>query len=140
VAVDVLSRMAAYTGDETYRQPVEPMLAAMAPVMQEYPSGFSHWLCVLAFNLGPPREIALIGDPAALDTHTLLDVVSNAYRPHQVVALGAPDDEQAADTVPLLAHRPQLNGQATAYICQRFVCQAPTVDAASLTEQISWYR
>jgi uncharacterized protein YyaL (SSP411 family) len=137
VAVDVLSRMAAYTGDEAYRQPIEPMLTAMIPVMQQYPSGFSHWLCVLAFHLAPPREIALIGDPTAGDTRTLLDVVSSAYRPHQVIALGAPDDEQAANTVPLLAHRPQLNGQATAYVCQRFVCQVPVSDAASLTGQIS---
>jgi uncharacterized protein YyaL (SSP411 family) len=129
--------MAAYTGDEAYRQPTEPMLASMVPVMQQYPSGFSHWLCVLAFYLAPPREIALIGDPTAADTRALLDMVSNAYRPHQVIALGAPDDEEAANTVPLLAHRPQLNGQATAYVCHRFVCQVPVSDAASLTGQIS---
>ncbi len=137
MAADVLLRVAAYTGDDAYREPVEEMLAAMTSMMQEYPGGFSHWLSVQAFYLGPLREIALIGDPAADDTQAMLDVVSGQYRPHQIVALAAPGDEAAASTIPLLADRPQLNGRTTAYVCQRFVCQNPVTDPASLAAMIS---
>ncbi len=137
MAADVLLRMAAYTGDDVYRQPAEEMLAAMTPMMQQYPGGFSHWLSVLAFHLAPPREIALIGDPIAEETRAMLDVTFGAYRPHQVVALAAPDDEIAPSIVPILADRPQQDRRATAYVCQRFICQAPVTDPASLERQIT---
>jgi hypothetical protein len=112
------------------------MLAAMAPMMQQYPGGFSHWLSVLAFHTAPPHEIAVIGDPTTEETIALLNVALGAYRPHQVVALAAPDDEVAAGTVPLLADRPGQKGRATAYVCQRFVCQTPVTDPAALERQI----
>jgi uncharacterized protein YyaL (SSP411 family) len=136
MAADVLLRLAAYTGEETYRRPAEEMLAAMAPMMQEYPGGFSHWLSALAFYLAPPHEVALVGDPGAEGTQAMLDVLCGAYRPHQVVALAAPDDQVAASIVPILAGRPQQDGRATAYVCHQFVCQAPVTDPASLAAQI----
>jgi uncharacterized protein YyaL (SSP411 family) len=136
MAADVLLRMAAYTGDDDYRRPAEEMLAAMVPMMQQYPGGFSHWLSVLAFHTAPPHEIAVIGDPTTEETNAMLNVALGAYRPHQVVALAAPDDEVAASTVPLLADRPGQKGRATAYVCQRFVCQTPVTDPAALERQI----
>ena len=140
MAADVLLRLAAYTGEDAYRRPVEEMLAAMIPMMRQYPGGFSHWLSVLAFYLAPPYEIALIGDLALDNTRIMLDAVSGDYRPHQVVALAAPGDETAASIIPLLANRPQQNGQATAYVCQQFVCQAPVTDPTSLSEQLAHNR
>jgi len=137
VTADVLSRLAAYTGGDSYRRPVEGMLAAMSPMMQQYPGGFSHWLSALAFHLSPPREIALVGDPSTDDTHALLNVVFEAYRPHQVVALTAPGDKTAPSTIPLLAERLQREGRATAYVCRGFVCQTPVTDPASLAAQLS---
>jgi uncharacterized protein YyaL (SSP411 family) len=136
-AADVLLRLAAYTADDAYRRPAEEMLVAMAPTMQQYPGGFSHWLSVLAFQLAPPREIVLVGDPTTDDTHAMLEVVFGTYHPHQVVALTAPGDEDGASIVPLLADRPQQNGHTTAYVCQRFVCQAPITDSTLLATEIS---
>ena len=137
VAADVLLRLAAYTGDDAYRQRAEEMLAAMSQMMAQYPTGFGHWLSTLAFHLSPPLEIALVGDPEAADTRALLEVVFGPYHPFQVVALAHPDDDRAGQLVPLLADRPQREGRATAYVCQGFVCQAPVTDPASLTQQLS---
>jgi uncharacterized protein YyaL (SSP411 family) len=136
MAADVLLRIAAYTGDDDYRRPAEEMLAAMVPMMQHYPGGFSHWLSVLEFHLAPPHEIALIGNSTAEDMRAMLKVAFGAYRPHQVVALAAPNDEVAASIVPLLADRPQQSGRATAYVCRQFICKAPVTDPASLERQI----
>jgi uncharacterized protein YyaL (SSP411 family) len=137
MAADVLLRLAAYTGNDAYRRPAEETLAAMTPMLQQYPGGFSHWLSVLAFHLAPPREIAIIGDSTSEETRAMLKVALGAYRPHQVVAAAAPGEESAASVIPMLADRPQQNGRATAYVCQRFVCQAPVTDAELLEEQIS---
>ncbi len=137
MAADVLLRLATYTGDDAYRRPAEEMLAAMTPMMQQYPGGFGQWLSVLAFHLAPPREIALIGDPRTDETRAMLDFLSGTYRPHQVVAFAAPGDETAASIIPLLANRPQQSGRTTAYVCQRFICQNPVTDPVSLVKQVS---
>jgi uncharacterized protein YyaL (SSP411 family) len=137
MAADVLLRLAAYTGQDNYRRPAEEMLAAMIPMMRQYPGGFGHWLSALAFHLAPPREVALIGDPGSRDMHALLKVVFDTYRPHQVIAVAAPAQETAAESIPLLAGRSQRDGRATAYVCQRFVCQTPVSDPASLAAQLA---
>jgi uncharacterized protein YyaL (SSP411 family) len=66
----------------------------------------------------------------------MLKVALDAYRPYQVVALAAPDDQVAASTLPLLADRTSQDGRATAYVCQQFVCQSPVTDPAALERQI----
>ena len=136
MAAEVLLRIAAYTGEDAYRQPAEEMLAAMTPMMQQYPGGFSHWLSALAFHLAPPREIALIGDSRSEETQALLNVTFGAYRPHQIVALADPNEEVAASSIPILANRPQQDGRATAYVCQRFACKTPVTDPAALEAQM----
>jgi uncharacterized protein YyaL (SSP411 family) len=35
-----------------------------------------------------------------------------------------------------LADRPLIDGQPTAYVCERFLCQAPTTDAQELLSQV----
>ena len=38
--------------------------------------------------------------------------------------------------IPLLRDRPTLHGAATAYVCEHYVCQAPTTDPEQLREQL----
>ena len=49
--------------------------------------GFGQWLQALAYAPSEPREIAIAGDPEAVDTQALLSVVRTGYRPSQVVAM-----------------------------------------------------
>jgi len=102
--------------------------------MARYPSAFAHWLDAAAFILGEPREVAIIGDPAAADARALLDVVLGRYRPDLVVAAG---EGEAAAVVPLLAGRERLDGRAAAYVCRRFVCQRPVSEPDALASQLA---
>jgi len=38
--------------------------------------------------------------------------------------------------MPLLADRHAIDGRATAYLCEGFVCQAPTTDPTELARQL----
>ena len=125
----------------------------MQPMMSQYPLGFGQWLQALSYALSQPREIAIVGDPHSADTQALLSIVRDGYRPFQVVALGAPDAQQlalarqlpsnAADAVgsiaavPLLQDRGLVDGQATAYVCSGFACQAPITQAERLSAQLA---
>jgi uncharacterized protein YyaL (SSP411 family) len=92
-------------------------------------------LCAATFLLGEPQEIAIVGEPAAEGTQALLAVVREQYRPHLVAAVAAPESP-AAEAIPLLANRSQIDGQATAYVCRQFACQRPVTTAAELREQL----
>ena len=135
MAADVLLRLAALTGEGQYEQLAEGILTTMSSTMAQHPLGFGHLLSVLDFYLSTPKEIAIVGDPASHETHELLKVVYETYRPSKVVAVGLPDDDGEA-AVPLLAGRRQLDGRATAYVCQHFACQQPVTEPAGLRAQL----
>ncbi len=133
MAVSVLLRLAAFTGEARYAEAAHTALRLIQPMLAQHPGSFSHWLGALAFALGRPAEIALVGDPAAEATQALLQVVDGAYRPFKVTALKRPGE---AAPVPLLQNRELLAGQPAAYVCAQFVCQQPVADAAALRQQL----
>jgi uncharacterized protein YyaL (SSP411 family) len=133
MAASGLLRLAAFTGEARYRDLAEEGLRLAQPQAASYPTAFARWLCTLDFALARPREIAIIGDPAAADTRALLAVAQGLYRPNHVLAVGRPGD---AAGVPLLAQRTQLDGSATAYVCERFACQVPVTSPQALAAQL----
>src|SRR5207245_3566466 len=118
VAIDVLLRLAAFTGETSYRQRAENYLQPLADVMAQHPQAFGHVLGALDFALSASKEIAIIGDEQGLDIPALLTVVNERYQPNSVLASCTVNDQQAMQTVPLLADRPLQAGKATAYVCQ----------------------
>lgn len=133
VAIDVLLRLAAFTGEPSYRKRADDYLQPLADIMTQHPQAFGHVLGALDFALSPSKEIAIIGPLATDDTLALLEVTNKRYEPNSVLAYCVPDDSQAIHTVPLLADRPLKNGKATAYVCQNFACQAPVNSADELS-------
>jgi uncharacterized protein YyaL (SSP411 family) len=127
-------KLAAFTGEDRYYGQAEALLGVLQPALMQSPLGFAQWLSALDFALSNPKEIAIIGDQRSGEAQALLDVIRSRYRPHQVVALGAPDRLSA---VPLLLDRPAVDGRATAYVCVRFACQRPTTDPQVLAGQLA---
>ena len=137
LACDALLRLYPYTGESTYLDPVEAALHLQAEALAKAPSAFGRMLCVADNLLAPIKEVAIVGDPAAQDTQALLASINGQYAPDTVLAVGHPEDVAAANDVPLLKERQQLDGRATAYVCRQFVCKQPTTDPGKLREQIA---
>jgi uncharacterized protein len=125
VAVDVLLRLAAFTGEEDYRRRADDYLRPIADIAVQHPQSFGHLLGALDFAISQSKEIAIIGDPKQPDTRALLDLINDRYLPDNVLACSAHDNLEAIQSIPLLADRPQKDGKATAYVCQNFACLAP---------------
>ena len=105
------------------------MLRLLFPLAARHPLAFGHLLGAADFYLAPVREVAIVGpEPEAGE---LLRVVRDHYRPHVVLACGE------ADAVPLLEGREPVQGHAAAYVCERFVCQAPVTTADELAAALS---
>jgi hypothetical protein len=134
LAATVLLKLAAFTGEDRYYRHAEALLGALQPALIQSPLGFAQWLAALDFALSSPQEIAIVGDQRSAEAQALLDVIRSGYRPHQVVALGAPDRPSA---IPLLRDRPMIDNRPTAYVCVRFACQRPTTDPAVLAEKLT---
>jgi hypothetical protein len=80
--------------------------------------------------MATPVEVAVIGEVEADATQALLTVAQAGYHPHRLVAAGT------GDVPPLLAHRPQVDGQSTVYVCVQHVCREPVVDAQALAQRL----
>jgi hypothetical protein len=122
-----LLRLAALTGQDSYREAATGALQIVHRIAGDHPNGFGHLLQALDFALGPVSEVALVGAPLG----PLLRVVRRALRPDLVLA-GAL--ETGATAVPLLEGRTPLDGGAAAYVCEGFACRAPVTTPAELAE------
>jgi len=132
LAVTALLKLASLTGEGRYADLAEKVLRQVQPVLGRYPTGFGQWLSALAYTLGGAREIAIISDPQTSEAQAMLDVVWEAFRPFQVVAVGS-----AETPIPLLYDRRQLKGLPTAYVCEHFACRTPVTDLEAFRQSLS---
>ena len=137
VAAEVLQRLGRLTGDQDWERAGLAALRPVLGVLGRAPTGFGHALGAADFALARVREVAIVGRPGAADTDALLAEVWGTYQPNRVLAAAAPGDAAAQGEVPLLADRPALEGRATAYVCEHFVCQRPVTDPAELAAQLA---
>jgi uncharacterized protein YyaL (SSP411 family) len=120
-----LLRLALLTGEETYEQAALGQLRLVHPFAARHPIAFGHTLQALDLQLGPARELALVGD----GREALERVARGALRPRLVLAGGSGEGPTA---VALLQGRTPVEGRAAAYLCERFACRAPVTDPDAL--------
>jgi hypothetical protein len=134
VALDVLLRLALLLDRPDYERRAVAGLRAVAPYVERAATMFGHFLCALDFYLSRPQELAIVWPQDASQAGPLLDTIRRAYLPHLLLA-GARADG-ARELTPLLRDRPAIGGGATAYLCERYVCQAPATRPEELGRQL----
>jgi uncharacterized protein len=135
LSVDLLLRAGLLLGESSWVDRGVATLARLAPTAAKAPLAFGRLLAALDFHLDRKVELAVIGKPADPRTRQFLEVVRARFLPNRLVAVAAGSD--GGRLVPLLADRRALDGTATAYLCEGFVCQAPTTDPAELARQLA---
>jgi hypothetical protein len=128
LAAEALLQAALLTGDPQLFARAEGALGAGAALADQYPAAVGHLMAVAHSWLAPPQEVAIVGE----NTDELANVFWNRYRPDAVLARSA----AATSVVPLLEGRVPHDGDALAYVCQRFACAAPTGDPEALRRQL----
>jgi uncharacterized protein YyaL (SSP411 family) len=133
MAVTVLLRLAALTGEGRQRDAAERALGVVAGAVGRYPGGFAQWLVALDLALSGITEVAIVGDPADPATERLLRPTRLGYQPNLVVACAA---DPKASAIELLGARFQLDGRPTAFVCRDFACRQPVVEPEALAAQL----
>ena len=138
LAVDVLLRAGMLLGEASWVDRARATLARLAPTAAKAPLAFGRLLSALDFHLSRTVELAVIGKPGDEHTKRFLEVVRARFIPNRLIAV-APSLADG-QVIPLLADRRELDGKATAYLCEGSVCQAPTSDPAELARQLDAVR
>jgi len=127
-------RLARLTGDASGEERAAATTRAFSGALAKTPAFFTFMMTALDFALGPSYEVVVVGDPAAEDTGEMLRALARAFFPNAVVAF-KPAGEEEPEIVALAEYTrdlSQLNGRATAYVCERFSCRAPTNDVREM--------
>ena len=115
-----------------YRRAVET-LRLLGGAMARYPRAFGQALSALDTYLASAKEIVIIGDSQAAATQALLETVHKRYLPNKVLAVARPDQvDELSQHIPLLVGRTQIDGYATAYVCENYACQLPVTESEAL--------
>ncbi len=131
MAIHSLLRLAKHLDNPEFHDKAVETLLLYFHQMEGMPSGSGQLLCELAFLLSTPKEIAIVGEQGAAKTEAMLAALHSTYQPNKIVALSESGDGQ---TLPLLAGKTQVDDTATAYVCENYVCQAPTTDVEAFVE------
>ena len=92
------------------------------------------------YHAGVP-QVVIVGDPAHNGTHRLARAAQRTYVPTAVTVPLTPQHQASlARLLPWIAAMQRRDGQATAFVCRDFTCQAPTTVADELVAQLTTTR
>ncbi|RKU36625.1 thioredoxin domain-containing protein [Candidatus Poribacteria bacterium] len=131
MAIHSLLRLAKHLDNPEFHDKAVETLLLYFHQMERMPSGSGQLLCELAFLLSTPKEIAIVGEKGDAKTEAMLTALHGTYQPNKIVALSESADGQ---TLPLLAGKTQVDNTATVYVCENYVCQAPTTNVEAFVE------
>ena len=106
--------------------------------LEHAPRALPYMLRAVDFSLQKPTSILVAGQGDAADTQALLAVVNETLRPHSVVLLadGGAGQKYLSGQVEVFKNLRPIDGEATAYICEDFVCKIPATSAEQVREQL----
>ena len=133
-----LQRLAELTGDDHYRARAEATLRAAAAALEEDPLAMPRLLSGLDFWLDRAKQIVVVTPHDAGEAEPFLARLRGEFLPNRaLVVVSEPDKAALAELVPLVKDKVARGGRATAYVCERRVCDLPTSDPDVFARQIA---
>jgi uncharacterized protein YyaL (SSP411 family) len=135
VAMLNLIRLSRLTGKPRYEQYAQEIVKAFSGEVAAHPSSYTQLLIALDVALAPSREIVIVGERGAEDTEAMLAVVRAHVDPGTVLLVRSPgrDGDQLVEIAPFLEDFGMIDGRATGYVCEGYVCQRPVTTVEELT-------
>ncbi len=131
-AADALLRAGLLLADADCYDAGVAVLRAHHQLLAEAPSAVPSLVLALQFHLAGPREIVVVGPPAAPATRALLRA-AQALPGAKVVAQLHDGNRAALEPLSaLFAGKLPVDGKPAAYVCRRGVCAAPVTSPARL--------
>jgi len=139
VAALNLLRLGRLTGDYELEKKVDQLMRAFSQQIASHPFGFTQFLHVLDFAVGPAQEIVIAGNPKQATTRAMIECVQRAFLPNKVFLLkpeGAAGD-RLAQVSPFVEPMGSSGNRPTCYLCEQFSCEKPVIDLQALKTAIA---
>jgi uncharacterized protein YyaL (SSP411 family) len=126
-AAYALLRVGRLTGNTEVVERAWSVLNKFSNLVAQSATSMAAMLSAVDLALGPVQEIVIAGAGAGADTQEMVRIVRGVFLPNAVTLLHEPAKRGAAiETVaPFVASQKEMEGKATAYICEDFVCKEP---------------
>ncbi len=133
-----LIRLARITGNSELEKDAEAQLRAFAGSVSNYPKAYSYFLMAVQFALGPTKEIVITGEEDKSDTIAMLQTLRSNFLTDTVLIFNAVGDKSKdlAHIAPFVKNQKQIDGKATAYICENYACHAPVTNLENISHLI----
>jgi hypothetical protein len=134
-----LLRLHELTGDDRYRKRGERTLLALSGSLAQAPEAFSELLLAVDFHLDTPKQVVIVTPTDRSQAEPLLTRLRDAFVPNRVLVMATEGADLPAHArlVPLLEGKVARGGKATAYVCERRVCDLPTSDPDQFAAQLA---
>jgi uncharacterized protein YyaL (SSP411 family) len=120
-----LSRL---TNEPIYDTMAVQMNRTFAQEIEGAPEAYTFFLSAVDFLIGSSYGVTLVGDLKEKDTSEMLNALRKHYLPTTVLAFKHPSKTGLG--------YPQIEGKATAYVCQNQTCLPPTNSLLEMLEQL----
>ncbi len=135
VTIEVYARLYLLTGNQQWSDRAAALIKTAATQINQYPAGYTQFLLGASLLLEPTRELVVVGQYDAADTRALLAEVQRNFMPDTIILQRDENDSATIDKiVPFIDGMIQVNGKATAYLCQNFACQRPQTEPQKLRQ------
>jgi len=121
-----LFKLSHYFDNPNFNETAHQMLKNVLPEMEQYPSGFSNWMDLLANYQGKFYEIVVVGE----DASDKIKELNQQYLPNKLLAgsLGASNNY-------LLQER-YFEGETFIYVCVNNACKLPVSESSEALKSI----
>ncbi len=139
IAALALLKLGNLTMRQSFTEQGTKTLEAFSQQLEQSPAYSSAMLVALNFWLGPKQEIVIAGNAKSTDTKQMITLVRSKFLPNAVVLL---HDRNAAGPaieriVPFVKNQTTIDGKATAYVCENYVCNRPVNSISELETMLS---
>jgi len=136
VAALNLLRLSQMTDNTAFREQAETLFSVFGKQLQRAPLSMPQMLAALEFYLARPKQILIAGQADSPDTRALLREVHAHFLPNKILLLADGGEGQGilATHMEFIRGIEPIDGKATAYVCENFICRLPTSEVATLAE------
>jgi uncharacterized protein YyaL (SSP411 family) len=129
-----LLRLSQMTDNAERKVKAEKSFEAFSARLKTSPDSLSQLMSAVDFGASKPKQIIIAGKANAADTRAMLRAVHERYIPNKFIILadGGASQAQIVKWLPLVEYMRPMDGKATAYICEDYVCRKPTPDLGEM--------
>src|SRR5699024_156183 len=127
IAISVLTKISALTGEQLYMQRAEEMYYSFYEDVHAYRRAAVAFMNNLFHTDYPRKEVVIIGDKDDTDRQ---EAVANIDKlnPSNVSVLVEENADEFKDIAPFADNYKKINDKTNIYVCENFSCKQPTND------------